>query len=365
MDTSSDPSITFDHDGICNHCHEYWRRMREEVPAGDARVYLDGLVERIKKSGAGHQYDCVIGVSGGVDSTYVAWLCKKEFGLRPLAIHFDNGWNSELAVQNIETVLRKLNIDLYTHVVDWEEFRDIQVAFLKSGIVNWELPTDHAIRALLYREAARRGIRYIITGSNLATEAVTPAAWKVSNIDFRLLKAIHRRFGKRKLRTFPTLSLKMLAWYTFVHRITQIPILNYVDYKVERAKALLEQGLGWRPYEFKHGESLFTRFFQRYFLPHKFGYDKRKPHLSNLILSGQMTRDEGFEELNKPLYYPEELERDFAYVAKKLELTTKELKAHLDSPPRSHGVYPNSDWVQDRLPHLIAIAKRTATGREF
>ncbi|UYN97236.1 MAG: N-acetyl sugar amidotransferase [Enhydrobacter sp.] len=364
MDTS-DPEIAFDEHGVCNHCHGYHRRMREDLPAGDRRTYLEGLVARIRKAGAGRPYDCVIGVSGGVDSTYVAWLCKKELGLRPLAVHLDNGWNTELAVRNIETVLRRLDIDLYTHVIDWEEFRDLQVAFLKSGIANWELPTDHAIRALLYREAARRGIKHIITGSNLATEAVMPSAWMADNVDLRLLTSIHRRFGTRKLKTFPRMSLLRLAWYTFARRIRQIPILNYVDYHKSRAMELLERELGWQPYEFKHGESQFTRFFQRHYLPRRFGYDKRKAHLSNLILSGQITRDEGLAGLNAPLYYPDELDRDLAYVAKKLEMTPAELAAHIENPPRRADDYPNSNWIRRRLPTLVAIARRVATARNF
>jgi len=364
MDTS-DPGITFDRQGICNHCHDYDRRIREDIPSGDRSVYLEELVARIRSAGTGRPYDCIIGVSGGVDSTYVAWLCKKELGLRPLAVHLDNGWNTELVVQNIETVLRGLDIDLYTHVIDWEEFRDLQVSFLKSSIANWELPTDHAIRALLYREAARHGIKYIITGSNLATEAVMPSAWMADNVDLRLLNSIQAQFGTRKLKSFPRLSLKRLAWYTFVRGIRQIPILNYVDYHKANAMALLERELGWRPYEFKHGESLFTRFFQRYYLPRKFGYDKRRPHLSNLILSGQATRDEALAELNKPLYYPEELDRDIAYVAKKLELTRSELESNIASLPRKADDYPNSGWVRRSLPALVAMSRRVATARHF
>ena len=364
MDTS-DPEITFDEQGICSHCHGYRRRLSEDVPSGDRGAFLRGLAERIRRSGADRPYDCVIGISGGVDSTYVAWLCKKELGLRPLAVHLDNGWNTELAVQNIETVLRKLGIDLYTHVIDWAEFRDLQVAFLKSGIANWELPTDHAIRALLYREAARRGIKYIVTGSNLATEAVMPSAWMADNVDLRLLNSIHRTFGKSKLKTFPRLSLTRLAWYTFVRGIRQIPVLNYVDYHKAHAMELLERELGWRPYEFKHGESLFTRFFQRHYLPRKFGYDKRKPHLSNLILSGQITREEAEADLNKPLYYPDELDRDMAYVAKKLELPPQELLESLDGPPGHAADYPNSHWVRRRLPALVSMARRVATARDF
>ena len=363
MDTS-DPEIGFDENGVCNHCHHYANRLRNDIPR-DRAAYLKNVVEEIREAGKGKPYDCIIGVSGGVDSTYVAWLCKKSLGLRPLAVHLDNGWDSELAVRNIEVTLGALDIDLYTHVVDWEEMRDIQVAFLKSSISNWELPTDHAIRALLYHQAARFGLKYIITGSNLVTEAVMPGAWLASNIDLRLLKSIYCRFGTARLKTLPQLSLKRLAWYTFVRRIRQIPVLNYVDYNKQEVVALLERELGWRDYPFKHGESIFTTFFQRHYLPQKFGWDKRKPHLSNLILSGQMTREEALAEFNRPLYYPDELDRDKAYVGKKLELTADELQQHLNSPPRRNDDYPNSSWVEKRLPKLVTIAKRMATARHF
>ncbi len=364
MDTS-DPDIVFDDDGICGHCHTYRRRMREDLPRGDRRAYLEELVGRIREAGAGRPYDCIIGISGGVDSTYVAWLCKKELGLRPLAVHLDNGWNTELAVENIATTLRKLDIDLFTHVIDWQEFRDLQVAFLKSGIANWEVPTDHAIRALLYREAARRGIRYIITGSNLVTEAIMPSSWMADSVDLRLLRSVHRRFGTHRLRSFPQLSLRRLAWLTFARRIRQIPVLNYVDYNRAQVVELLQRELGWRPYEFKHGESLFTRFFQRHYLPRRFGYDKRRPHLSNLILSGQITRDDAERELDEPLYTPEGLDRDVAYVAKKLELTPTELTAHIESQPGHYSDYPNSSWIRRKLPALVSMARRAATARDF
>lgn len=364
MDTS-DPDITFDADGICNHCHGYFRRMREDMPTGDRQHYLDDIVARIRAAGTGKPYDCVIGVSGGVDSTYVAWLMKRRLGLRPLAVHFDNGWNTELAVHNIEVTLRTLDIDLVTHVVDWEEFRDLQVAFLKASLSNWEIPTDHAIRALLYKEASRRGLKYIVTGSNLATEAVMPGAWLQDAVDLRLLRAVHRRFGIGRLKSYPQLSLRRLAWHTFIGGIRQIPVLNYVEYRRDDVIALLQRDLGWRPYPFKHGESLFTKYFQRHYLPHKFGYDKRKPHLSNLILSGQITRDEALAELNKPLYYPDELERDTEYVAKKLAITVDQLNAALASPRKDAADYPNSDWVQRDLPGLVAFAKRIATARRF
>jgi N-acetyl sugar amidotransferase len=362
MDTS-DPAILFDDHGVCSHCHRYDRMMAEEAPHWNNSV-LEELVARIRKTGKGKPYDCLIGVSGGLDSSYVAWLCKRKFNLRPLAVHFDNGWNTELAVQNIETILRSLDIDLHTHVVDWEEFRDLQLSFLKASISNWELPTDHAIRALLYREAARHGIKYIITGSNFATEAVMPTSWLADNSDRRLLRAIQSKFGTHRLKTFPQLGLLRLGWYVFVKGIRPISILNYVDYGKASASAVLERDLGWRPYAFKHGESLFTRFFQRYYLPTKFGYDKRKPHLSNLILSSQLSRDQALADLNGPLYYPDELDRDKTYVAKKLGLTAADLEQYVRSPPRKDDDYPNNTRLRQKLPKLFALARRVMTIRD-
>lgn len=361
MDTT-DQDILFDDAGICSHCYFHADRVSSDIPA-NPEVHIQALVAEIKEAGRSHDYDCVIGVSGGVDSSYVAWLCKKVFKLRPLAIHFDNGWNSELAVRNIEVLLKELDIDLRTHVVDWQEFRDLQMAFLKSSISNWELPTDHGIQASLYREARRIGVQHIVTGSNLATEALMPDSWVASATDLRLLKAIHRRFATRALKTFPTQSLRRLAWNTFIQRIRLIPLLNYVNYNKDEAASLLQRELGWSPYGFKHGESLFTKFYQRYYLPTKFGYDKRRPHLSSLVLAGQMTRQQALEELAKPLYEPNELRRDIAYVAKKLELAPEQLLEHATSAPKSDDAYPNSLWMRRRLPKLVAFARRAATGR--
>ena len=254
--------INFDENGICNYCKNYDYRVATEVykePERSRRLNI--LIDKIKKDGQKKKYDCIIGVSGGVDSTYVAYLVKK-FGLRPLAIHLDNGWNSELAVQNIQNLLNKLSIDFYTHVIDWEEFKDLQKAFIKSSIENLEIPSDHAINALLFKTADEYGLKYIINGSNLATEGLFSNTAGGLDIDYRLLKDIHKKFGTKKLKTYPSINILNLAYKIIVKKIKYIPILNYIDYNKEKVIELLEKEFGWKRYGGKHYESIFTRFFQ-------------------------------------------------------------------------------------------------------
>lgn len=342
MDTHADPSIRFDEHGVCHHCRRYDELVSTRLVTGEAgRRALQGLVDRMKSAGRGREYDCIIGVSGGVDSTYVAYLVRK-MGLRPLAIHFDNGWNSELAVKNIERVLRKLDIDLYTYVVDWEEFRDLQVAFLRASTPDGEIPTDHAIFALLWRESARRGIRFIVSGMNFATESVSVPDWSYGHSDWRYVKDVHRRFGTKKLRTYPHFSLPYLFYVNVLRRIRTVSILNYVDYHKEQAMALLERELGWVYYGGKHHESIYTRFYQGYVLPTKFGIDKRYGHLSDLINAGQMTREQALDEVAKPPYPLEEQRSDLAYVAKKLGLTPEDFDKIMRLPVKSFRDYRHS-----------------------
>lgn len=316
---------------------------------GDARTSreaaghesLSRLVERVKSAGRGREYDCIIGVSGGVDSTYVAYLVK-QYGLRVLAVHLDNGWNSELAVSNIENVLKRLGIDLYTYVIDWPEFRDLQVAFLKASTPDGEIPTDHAIFALLWREASRRGIRYIISGMNFATESISIPDWAYGHSDWRYIKDVHRRFGTTKLKSYPHFSLAYLFYVNAIRRVRTVSILNYVDYHKEEAMALLQEQLGWRNYGGKHHESIYTRFYQGYVLPRKFGIDKRYGHLSDLINAGQITREAALLEVRMPPY-PEELQQqDLAYVTKKLGLTTAQFEEIMHAERKSFRDYSNS-----------------------
>jgi N-acetyl sugar amidotransferase len=342
MNSAVDPAIQFDGNGVCNHClrNDALQQARRSKGA-EGQAALARLVDRIKASGRGQEYDCIIGVSGGVDSTYVAYLVK-QLGLRALAVHFDNGWNSELAVKNIEHALNKLGIDLYTYVVDWPEFRDLQVAFLKASTPDGEIPTDHGIFALLWREASRRGIRYIISGMNFATEAISIPDWAYGHSDWRYIKDVHRRFGTTRLTTYPHFSPGYLFYVNAIRRVRTVSILNYLDYRKEEAMALLQEKLGWRYYGGKHHESIYTRFYQGYVLPRKFGIDKRYGHLSDLINAGQMTREAALKELAAPPY-PEELQQqDLAYVTKKLGLTAQQFEEIMRAERKSFRDYRNS-----------------------
>lgn len=359
MDTS-DPEIVFDEQGVCNHCHQYEARAGRELMSPEERQRkLEALVEIIKASGRGKEYDCILGVSGGADSSYVAYLAK-QLGLRPLAVHFDNGWNSELAVDNIKRILSALDIDLYTLVVDWDEFCDLQKSFLKASVPNAEIPTDHAITALLWNTAHKHGIRYILSGMNLKTEGVMPLAWTYTANDLFHLRSIHKRFGSRPLRTLPKLGLFQFAWYVFAERLRVINLLNFFDYDKAQAIQILEKEVGYRPYPEKHYESVWTRFYQGAFLVDKFGFDKRLPHMASLVVSGQMSRDEALRRLDSETY-PESLRRqDYDFVLKKFGMSEAEYDALLKEAPQSHLDYPNLSAFYLRSSRLQGWFKRIA-----
>lgn len=341
MNTAADRNITFDAEGLCHHCLRYdalvdARRLRGD----DGREALRVLVDKIKQAGRGREYDCLIGVSGGVDSTYVAYLVK-QYGLRPLAVHFDNGWDSELATKNIERVLSNIGIDLYTYVVDWEEFRDLQLAFLNASTPDGEIPTDHAISALLWREAARRGIRHIISGMNFATESISVPDWSYGHSDWRFIRDVHRRFGSVKLKTYPHFSLTYLFYANIVRRVRIVSILNYEDYDKQQAMEVLRTLLGWKDYGGKHHESIYTRFYQGYVLPRKFAVDKRYGHLSDLINAGQMSRAQALAEMQRPPYAEELQRQDLVYVSKKLRLSQQQFEAIMCAPAKTFRDYRN------------------------
>jgi N-acetyl sugar amidotransferase len=338
MDTS-DPDIVFDEQGVCNHCHDHDRLMKQKVVTGKAgEVYLQKLVEKMKRAGRGKPYDCLIGVSGGVDSTYVAYLVKK-IGLRPLAVHMDNGWDSELAVKNIEETLKRLGIDLYTEVLDWEEFKSLQVAFLKSSTPDSEIPSDHAIWAVLGNMADKLRVKYIVSGFNVRTETHLPRAWSQGHFDWKYIRSVYQQFGHGRIKTFPHIGFFTYYRRLLTHR--RVDILNYIDYNKAEAMKILEQELGWRYYGGKHYESIYTRFYQGYILPVKFGYDKRRSHLSSLICSGEITREVALQELDKPTYQPSMQEEDREYVVKKLSLTDDEFEAILKAPKKTFWDYPS------------------------
>jgi N-acetyl sugar amidotransferase len=348
---SRDPDISFDADGNCNYCNEYFRREPLIVHRGaEGMKRLEKIVEKIKAEGAGKEYDCILGVSGGVDSTYVAYWAHK-LGLRPLAVHFDNGWNSELAVKNIENILNKLKIDLYTYVVDWEEFKDVQI------------PSDHGFLAVLYKIAEQKGIKYFLTGSNFTTEGILPPGYGYLSVDLRHIVGIHKKFGKVPMKTFPKLSLTKYFYYRFFRGLTKVPVLDYLDYNKSQAMQIIEKELDWRYYGGKHYESIYTRFFQSYILPKKFGIDKRKAHLSSLICSNQISRSEAIEELSRDPYPPELLRQDKEYVVKKIGVSEAEFDEIMSSPVKSHMEYPNNSRIFSVLSHLNAWRQRRNASR--
>lgn len=352
LDIIDDPSLILDDNGICNYCRDYY--VIESVSVlngseGDQKLKL--IVDEIKKLGTGKKYDCILGLSGGVDSTYLAYLAK-QFGLRPLAVHFDNGWDSELAVQNIENIINKLGFDLHSYVVDWPEFKDVQLAYIKASVIDIEAVTDHAILGTVYRLAKKYGVRSILSGTNVVTEAILPSHWIFNKADHVNLLDIHRQFGTRKLKTFPLYNTVLKKYCNNILNVQSFSPLNYVDYNKARVKEIIIKELGWRDYGGKHYESIFTRFYQGYILPTKFGVDKRKAHLSNLICSGQITRDEALLELQEPIYDPELLKVDMEFVLKKLGLSREEFDQLMQVPPRSHYDFATERPLHERYPIL-------------
>lgn len=352
MDTS-DPEIIFDDKGVCNHCHRYEEELPKRVFQGEiAQEKLAQMVLNIKQTGKGKDYDCIIGVSGGVDSTYVAYLTKK-LGLRALAVHFDNGWNSELAVSNIEKVLDKLDIDLFTYVIDWEEFKDLQLSFLKASTPDGEIPTDHAINALLFREASKRDIKYIINGMNFATESMAVRMWAYGHSDWKYIKAVHKIFGNSSLKNYPHYSFLNLFYWTFLKRIKVVSILNYINFNKDEVMKIIQDELDWVYYGGKHYESVYTRFYQGYVLPTKFNIDKRKGHLSDLIRSGQINRENAIEELKQVAYDADMQRIDKPFVLKKLDFDEIGFQKVMDEKPKTFLNYPNNSENVNKLKKIV------------
>lgn len=344
MDTT-DSEIIFDEKGVCNHCHEF-----DEVtskcwfPNEVGKQKLDSIFSKIKRHGKNQEYDCIIGLSGGVDSSYLA-LILKDYGLHPLVVHVDAGWNSELAVYNIEQIVKYCGYELHTHVMDWQEIKDLQLAYLKAGIANQDVVQDHAFFASLYHFAVQNNIKYVISGGNIATESVFPKFWHHAAMDAINLKAIHKEFGNRKLSQYKTISFfKYYFYYPFINGMTVIRPLNFMPYHKREALEILKEKIGYKEYGRKHGESRFTKFFQNYYLPSKFNMDKRRPHLSSQILSNELTRDEALVELQNPLYDDAELREDKAYVAKKLGISTEELDRLVYEKGHDYSEYANWDF---------------------
>lgn len=353
MDNIADPNIRFDEKGVCNYYYEYLRAEKENVFTGEAgKKKLADLATTIKAAGTGKQYDCLIGLSGGVDSTYVAWLVK-DLGLRPLAVHLDNGWNSELAVKNIENIINKLDIDLFTLVINWQEFKDIQLSYLRASVVDIEVVSDHAIFATMYKLAKEKNIGYIISGTNVVTEYIMPPSWLYKKMDFANLKDIHKRYGQVKIKTYPSFDFKKYVYFSAVLKLIPVSILNYVPYNKKDIKAFITKELNWRDYGGKHYESIFTKFYQAYILPEKFHIDKRKAHLSTLICSGQMTKEAALAELEQPVYPKGELGQDKEYVLKKLGLSNKEFADIMHLPVHRHEDFKTDTHLKEGYMNLL------------
>ncbi|OPY79863.1 MAG: tRNA-specific 2-thiouridylase MnmA [Syntrophorhabdus sp. PtaU1.Bin153] len=336
MDTS-DPDIVFDEKGVCNHCHTHDQQTAVNVFLGEnGQKRLQDLIRKIKEDGRNREYDCVIGVSGGVDSTFVAYKVV-QLGLRPLAVHLDNGWDSELAVKNVENICNRLKIDLHTIVLDWNEFRDLQTAFLKASTPDSEIPSDHAIVSAMLHTASRMRVKHIVTGYNLRTETHLPLSWSQGYFDWGYIKNVHYRFGSVPLKTFPHLGF--VEFVSHSYRKKFVNILNFLDYSKKDVMPALQRELGWKYYGGKHYESIYTRWYQGYWLPKKFGYDKRRAHMSSLICSGEMTRAEALKELEEPPYPPSLQREDLAYVMKKLNLTPSMMEELLRLPKKSYWDY--------------------------
>ena len=345
MDTT-DPEITFNDQGFCNHCENFFDEIKIIVPQGkDREIRLAQMINKIKDTGKNQKYDCLIGVSGGVDSSYVAYIVK-ELGLRPLAVHMDNGWNSEESVKNIRSLCTTLEIDYESFVLDWAEFKDIQLSVLKSSIVEVELPTDVAIASILHKVASKNNIKFIIGGGNYATEGILPKSWFYNPKDLKLLKSIHRIFGSRKMKSFPTFDWKAEIYYKFFRRIKMVYLLNLLPFDKSMALRILKEKVGYHEYGGKHHESVYTRFVQSYIQPEKFNLDYRKATFSSQICSGTMTRNDAIEALKISPYNESMLDSDREYVRKKFDLSLTEFDNILNAEPKSYKDYPNDEkWL--------------------
>lgn len=347
MDTT-DSKIRFDEFGVCDHCNNFDQEIRPNWHTNErGRLELELLVNRIKAAGKGRDFDCIIGMSGGIDSSFLTYVAKEDFGLRPLVFHVDAGWNSQEAVNNIEKLVDKLGLDLYTEVIDWNEMRDLQLAFFKSGVPHIDTPQDHAFFAMMYKFAEQHKVKYILTGANLSTECIrNPIEWMYYQSDSIQLRDIHRQFGTRPLVRFPVTSiLRHKIYLPYAKRIKVVRPLNYVPYIKEDAIKLLVAKFGWQPYPQKHFESRFTRFYEGYWLPKKFGYDTRKVQFSSLIVTGQMTRAEALAKLEQPPYDESTIAQDFEYVATKLGISVAELQGYMDAPNKSYQDYKSQERI--------------------
>jgi N-acetyl sugar amidotransferase len=342
MDTS-DPDIVFDENGICNHCTGFIERLQSRgYVKGESEEQWKQYVEVIKQNSKGNDYDCIVGISGGVDSCYVAYLCK-HFGLRALLIHMDNGWDTEIAVNNIKSVAKALEFDYISYVLDWPEFREIQLAFLKSSSVDLEMPTDVAILASIYEVAAKHKIKYIISGGNLASEGILPLQWGYhSRKDMKMYNYIVKKFSKTRIKKVPVIGLVKESYYRLIYKMKTLYILNYVDFDKDEAKKYLMEHLGWKDYGGKHHESKITAFWQGYVMYEKYNMDYRRSTYASQICLQQITREEALFKLQEKPFDDEKVKEDKRYISKKLGISLEELEGYLKLPPKTYVDFPNN-----------------------
>jgi N-acetyl sugar amidotransferase len=347
MDTT-DSAIVFDARGVCDHCNTFYKHVQPNWHTEErGKEELDQMVESIRAAGKGKDFDCIIGMSGGIDSSYLVYAAKEIMGLRPLVFHVDAGWNSQIAVNNIERLVDGLGLDLFTEVIDWVEMKDLQRAFFRSGVSHIDTPQDHAFFAVMYKFATQNNVKHILTGANYSTECIrNPMEWMYFQSDTRQIRDIHGRFGEQPLRNFPLTSILWhKIWLPYVKGIKVLRPLNSMPYIKEESKQLLIDKFGWQPYPQKHFESRFTRFYESYWLYERFGYDVRKVQFSSLIVTGQMTRDEALAELQKLPYDPESIGHEIEFVANKLDISVDELMGYMALPKKTYRDYRNQEEI--------------------
>jgi N-acetyl sugar amidotransferase len=347
MDTT-DPAIRFDENGVCDHCHDFDNNVKPNWHTDElGEQQLTKLVTKIKAAGKGKEFDCLLGLSGGVDSSYMLHLAVTKFGLRPLVFHVDGGWNSELAVHNINVMVDKLGLDLYTEVINWEEMKDFQLSWFKAGVPHLDIPQDHAFFATMYYFAERHKIRYILNGGNFSTECVQyPMEWFYYATDITHINDIRAKFGTRPMPTYPFSSVfRHKIYLKYLKGVNVVKPLNFMPFYKEEAIATLEKEYGWKSYPQKHFESRFTKFYEGYWLPERFGYDTRKVQFSSLILTGQLSRDEAMERLSRPAYDPATIDEEFDYIATKLGITSDDLRGYMQMPKKYYWDYRNQQNI--------------------
>lgn len=358
INSNDDKNLTFDINGVCNYCNYYDFEIKNLGSIEHRTSILNDKILEIKKYGQNKKYDCIVGLSGGLDSSFlVYWLCQN--GLRPLVVHLDNGWNSSLAVQNIQNICQKLDLDLHTHVIDWNEFKKLQLAYLKASVVDIEILTDHAIKAIIYKMAKKYKIKYSFSGFNFATEAIMIKGWTYKKSDFSNIKDIAKKFGSiTSFKTYPYLQFWKNLYYNLFLKFEVINLLNFLDYNKDASKLILEKEIGWVDHKGKHFESIFTKFYQSYILKEKFKIDKRKVHLSNLICSSQMTKNEALKKIQQPLYSSkEELQNELEFVLKKFNLSNKEFQLIMETKIKSHLDFETDDRYWNIYYKFVKILK--------